>query len=95
MIDTGTIVWLLCVNTAMCMLFVIAGFIMGRMSKQVVPSKEEAPPKEVKIPNPIKAYKEYKERQEEDREREIYEIIMENVERYDGTGEGQKDVPIM
>ena len=43
----------------------------------------------------IKAYKEYKERQEEDREREIYEIIMENVERYDGTGAGQKDVPIM
>lgn len=54
---------------------------------------------EVKLPdvtklNPMTIYKEHKEKKEADKELEKINIILENIERYDGTGEGQKDVPM-
>ena len=77
------------------LVFIVAGFIMGRMTKPVATNKEEAPQpyKVINMPNPLQAYREHKEREEDRKEIERLEIIMENIEKYDGTGAGQKDVP--
>jgi len=77
------------------LVFIVAGFIMGRMTKQAATNKEEAQPyKVINLPNPLQAYREHKDREEEKKEVERLEIIMENIENYDGTGAKQKDVPI-
>ena len=76
------------------LVFIVTGFIMGRMTKPVATNKEEVQPhKVINIPNPLQAYREHKEREEDRKELERLEIIMENIEKYDGTGAGQKDVP--
>ena len=51
--------------------------------------------KEIQLPNinPVKAYNEHLERHEAQREKNRLETIMRNIERYDGTGTGQEDVP--
>ena len=42
--------------------------------------------------NPLKAYREHEQRKEADKEQERMATIMQNIECYDGTGAGQKDV---
>lgn len=76
------------------LVFIVAGFIMGRMTKEVATKEEK--PSELKriVTNPLQAYREHKEKEEERKEIERLEIIMENIENYDGTGANQKDVPI-
>ena len=68
----------------------IACFFIGAKVGQTV-SKG----KEIQLPNinPVKAYNEIVERHEAQREKNRYETIMRNIERYDGTGTGQEDVP--
>lgn len=48
--------------------------------------------------NPIEAYKEHKEQKEQSKEYDLkqrqYATMMENVENYDGTSRGQKDIPM-
>ena len=79
----------------MMLVSVICGFVMGRMTKPVAADKEEPQPyKVINLPNPLQAYREHKEREEDRKELERLEIIMENIENYDGTGAKQKDVPI-
>jgi hypothetical protein len=65
-------------------------FIVGAKVGQAVKTG-----KEVKLPevNPVKAYKEHKVRKEQEKERDRMDIIMQNIERYDGTSNGQVDVP--
>ena len=48
---------------------------------------------EVKLPNPITAVKEHKKRTEEEEEQNRLNTILENIERYDGTSIGQKQIP--
>lgn len=48
---------------------------------------------EVPEVNPVKAYREHKAQKEADKEADRLEAIMRNIEAYDGTGEGQADVP--
>lgn len=43
--------------------------------------------------NPIEKIKEHRSKREAEREQDRIEVIMENIERYDGTSVGQKDVP--
>lgn len=43
--------------------------------------------------NPVKKIEEYKEKKDEQKERERLEIIKQNIDNYDGTSEGQKDIP--
>ena len=49
-----------------------------------------------KIVNPVKAYQEYKRQEEDDRENRLKEkqILesLENIDRFDGTSLGQKDI---
>ena len=52
---------------------------------------------EIKLPNPIKKIQEYKEQVKESKqeqlEREILETNLENINNYDGTPLGQKEIP--
>lgn len=43
--------------------------------------------------NPMKAIREREDRKEAEREADRIETIMQNIENYDGTDRGQKDVP--
>jgi hypothetical protein len=51
----------------------------------------------IELPNPVRAVKEYKEtkkiEEKLDREQQIEEINLANIESYNGTQEGQKDFP--
>ena len=42
--------------------------------------------------NPLKAYREHEQKREAEKEQNRMETIMQNIEAYDGTGAGQKDV---
>lgn len=68
----------------------IVCFIIGAMVGQRVAKGES-----IKTPtiNPIKAKEERQARKEAVFEHDRIATIMENIERYDGTAYGQKDVP--
>lgn len=52
--------------------------------------------KEIKIPNPVtgikEAIEEYRDEHEYNEEQERIKTMLENIDAYDGTGLGQKDV---
>lgn len=68
----------------------IVCFFIGAKVRQKV-DKGEA----LKLPtiNPIEIYREHQERKEVDKEKEKLDIILSNIEKYDGTSKGQEDVP--
>lgn len=68
----------------------LACFFIGAKLGQMVQKGETIPTPEV---NPMKLYKERQERQEVDMEKQKLDIVLRNIERYDGTGNGQEDVP--
>ena len=72
----------------------IVCFFVGAKVGQTVSRGETL---EVPELNPVKVVKENRERklaeQEQRREQTRMEVIMQNIESYDGTGLGQKDVP--
>ena len=43
--------------------------------------------------DPLKAIREHQDRKEAQKEQDRYDTIMRNIENYDGTGNGQEDVP--
>ncbi len=49
---------------------------------------------EVELPslNPMKAYREAQDRKQAEREADRLDTILQNIDAYDGTGLGQKDV---
>ena len=51
--------------------------------------------KEVELPtiNPMEAYRQHQEKREAEKEKQINDIILENIDNYDGTGNNQKEVP--
>ena len=74
--------------------FLIVSFVIGARVGQKVAKGEEV---KLEMPNPIKAIQEHKEINEEKREAEkeleILDIIADNIDNYDGTGLGQKEIP--
>jgi len=73
------IVWLLC----------ILSFTIGARIGQKVANKEE-----IRImKNPVTMIQEIKETKEQAKERERNRIIAENIDNYDGSSLGQKDIP--
>ena len=64
-------------------------FMVGAKVGQTVSKGEE-----VKLPtvNPMQAYKEHQERREVEKEQDRIDTILRNLEAYDGTSDGQKDV---
>lgn len=64
-------------------------FLIGAKVGQTVVKGE---PVEIPNLNPLEAIREHREKVEADKEEKRLETIMQNIERYDGTGIGQKDV---
>lgn len=65
-------------------------FVIGAKVGQKV-SKGE--PVELPSVNPMKAYREHEARKEADRQQNRLNTILQNIEGYDGTSIGQKEVP--
>ena len=63
-------------------------FIIGAMVGQKVVKGED-----IKLPSPVKAIKEHKKQVEAEQAQSKLDTIMSNVESYNGTSFGQKDVP--
>lgn len=68
---------------------IVCFFVGAKVGQKV--SKGE--PIETPSFNPMEAIRERREQREADKKQNEIETILENIERYDGTGYGQKDVP--
>ena len=68
----------------------IACFIIGAKVGQAVAKGEKI---ETPTVNPMKAYKEHEAKKVAQAEQDKIAVIMGNIEAYDGTSSGQKDVP--
>ena len=68
----------------------LLSFVVGAKVGQTVSKGEE-----IKTPvvSPLKAYKEREAKKEAQMEQSRIDTIMQNIEKYDGTGNGQEDVP--
>ena len=79
-----TLLTILTTGTLCCVCFLIGAKVGQKVSKG------EA----VELPsvNPIKAYKEHKEFKSAEAERNKIDTIMQNIDSYNGTSVGQKDV---
>lgn len=65
-------------------------FLLGAKVGQKVVKGEK-----VEMPNlnPLEAIREHHSKREAEKEQERLDVILENIESYDGTGNGQRDVP--
>lgn len=68
----------------------MACFLMGAKVGQSVAKGETI---ETPTVNPVKAVKEHTAKKEAEMERHRMEVILNNIESYDGTAKGQNDVP--
>lgn len=68
---------------------IVCFFCGAKVGQQV--SRGEA----IQMPdvNPMKAYNEHMERREAEKEQKKLDVILHNIECYDGTDRGQEDVP--
>lgn len=82
--ETILLMLLLSVSNIICLVF------GAKVGQTVAKGKEiEAP----KIPSPVTAYKTHIATKEAEAEKNRLDVILRNIERYDGTGHGQEDVP--
>lgn len=72
---------------------IVCFFIGAKIGQKTVTGKEIKVPDVSKL-NPMNIYREHEERKEAQREKEKLEVILGNIERYDGTGARQEDVPM-
>lgn len=81
------------VEALIYLLFLVVGFIMGRMTNKTTKGNTNTLP-EVKVPklNPLNAYKEHKERKELEKTQEEFDTMWNNINVYDGTSNGQQDI---
>lgn len=65
-------------------------FLIGASVRQKV-DKGEA----VKLPNvnPVDLYREHEKKKEQEKKANQREVLLRNIERYDGTPYGQEDIP--
>ena len=80
------ITFLILVVGALC----IACFFVGAKVGQTVSQGEKLELPEI---DPLKPIRDMQARKEEERERERYEAILRNIDNYDGTAQGQEDIP--
>lgn len=74
---------LIAVTGALC---IVCFFVGAKVGQNVATGKE------LKAPNPIEAIENYRAEREAESYREEAETMLENIEIYDGTELGQKDV---
>lgn len=65
-------------------------FVIGAKVGQAVAKGEKV---ELPTINPIEAIREHYNKREAEKEQDRIDVIMSNIESYDGTGNGQRDVP--
>ena len=72
-----------------CTLLNVVCFLIGAKVGQKVDKGED-----IELPsiNPMKAYREAQDRKQAEREADKLDTILQNIEAYDGTSAGQKDV---
>ena len=70
--------------------FIILAYTLGLKNGQKLKNNEE-----IKIPelNPIKIVRNEIETFEQKKKQDAYDTMMANIDNYDGTGLGQKDIP--
>ncbi len=71
-------------------LIIIAAYTLGLRNGQKLIKKEE-----ITVPNinPIKVVEQIKETKENKKEQVAYDIMMSNIDNYDGSSLGQRDIP--
>lgn len=69
---------------------VVCFFIGAKVGQTVAQGKEIELPK---IDSPVALYKAHREAKEAETEKNRLDVILANIERYDGTDAGQQDVP--
>ena len=67
---------------------VVCFFVGAKVGQKV----DKGEPIETPSLNPINAIREAQEKREAEREQNQYDTVLHNIEIYDGTGNGQKDV---
>ena len=70
----------------------IACFLIGVKFGEKTAKSEGEKPKAPTL-NPIKAMREHNDKKLAEKEQARIDTIMRNIENYDGTGNGQEDVP--
>lgn len=72
-----------------CALNLIAFWVGAKIGLKV--AKDE----KIELPtlNPLEIYRQNQEKKEAQKEQNELETILSNIERYDGTGMGQQDIP--
>lgn len=70
--------------------FIILAYTLGLKNGQKLKNEEE-----IKIPeiNPVKIVRNEIETFEQKKKQDAYDTMMANIDNYDGTGLGQKDIP--
>lgn len=68
---------------------IVCFYIGAKVGQQVVKGEKIETP----VINPMKAIREHQERKAAESEQEKIDVIMRNIEIYDGTERGQEDVP--
>jgi len=71
---------------AVCLSNVFCLFVGARIGQKVNNNEP------VKLPNPAKAIEEYKENKEYREEQDKLNSMLENINNYNGTGMGQRDL---
>lgn len=71
---------------------IVCFFIGAKVGQKVVKGED------VQLPNPIKAVHEsietYKETKEAEKEQNYYDTILHNIDVYDGSPAGQREIPM-
>lgn len=67
---------------------VVCFFVGAKVGQKVVKGEDIKTP----VLNPMKAIREAQDKKEAQREQDRLSTIMQNIENYDGTGAGQKEV---
>lgn len=71
-------------------IFIILAYTLGLKNGQKLKNNEE-----IKMPeiNPVKIVRNEIDAFEQRKKQDVYDTIMANIDNYDGTGLGQKDIP--
>lgn len=70
--------------------FILLAYSLGLKNGQKLSKSEEVVMPEL---NPVKAIQHEIESHEEKKKQEAFDVMMDNIDNYDGTGLGQKNLP--
>lgn len=71
-------------------LFILASYTLGLKNGQKLAKREEITMPDI---NPVNVINKQIEIKEQKKEQDLFDIMMSNIDNYDGTGIGQKDIP--